>query len=69
MEAERMKAQGNKNPMVVDSDYVWSLYACKNRCNQNKACSAFSFDGTECWNVLPKPPPEVEKINFDDTFE
>ena len=55
--------------MVVDSDYVWSLYACKNRCNQNKACSAFSFDGTECWNVLPKPPPEVEKINFDDTFE
>ena len=68
VEAEKAKEEG-KTLMVEDKDYVWTLYSCKNKCNQNKECSAFSFDGTTCFMVLPKPPPEVKKINFDETFE
>jgi len=36
VEAEEARRKGIKNLMVPDTDYEWSLYNCKNSCNQNK---------------------------------
>lgn len=68
-EAEKAKREG-RVLMVFDPDFVWSLHACKNRCNQVKECSAFTFnqDKKECYIVVPKPEEESE-TNFDEIFE
>lgn len=69
--AEKAKREKGIKLMIKDDDFVWSLYSCKNRCNQEKKCEAFSFDEENlvCYLVIPKPEAVVEKINFDDIFE